>query len=291
MTTTTGYQAITLREKPTVVHRIRGLALGLTGWIAVVLVVVFTIMAIAGPALAPHDPYTQDLLRANNPPAPGYPLGFDYEGRDILSRVLAGARTSLLGPLLVVILGAALATLLAVTAAWARGWWDASVNVVFDFLLAFPGLLLAVLSVAVFGKGLVAPVVALAIAYMPAMGRIVRSGARSETSMDYVTALRALGVPARLIVFRHLVPNVTPLIIAQATTLFGFALLDLSAISFLGLGVQEPQPDWGLMVNTGAAGVLLGHPAESLSAGTCLALAACAFTVLGLRLSRRIEGR
>lgn len=285
------YQAVNVPRRAAVVQRIRGLHLGMAGWISVLVVVVFVIVAVFGPSLAPYDPRTYDLLMTNAPPQAGHPLGFDGQGRDILSKLLAGGRSSLLGPLFVVLLASSLATILAVVAAWSRGWPDTVISALFDFLLAFPGLLLAVLSVAVFGKGLTAPVIALALAYLPVMGRIVRSGALSETTLDYVTALQALGMPRRRIVFRHLLPNVMPLALAQATTLFGFALLELGAISFLGLGVQEPNPDWGLMVNTGASGVLIGRPAESLAAGACLAAAACAFTVLGIRLSRRIEGR
>ena len=264
--------------------------LGWVGWTAAAVAAVMVTLAVIGPYITPHDPNAIDLLSADAGPSPGHPLGFDARGRDILSRIIAGARTSLLGPLVVVLLGSLLATAMAVAAAWWRGWVDDAISGTFNVLLAMPAILLAVLAVAVFGKGLWPATLGLALAYLPIMGRIVRSAALREVGLDYVRALSALGVSPWRIATRHVAPNLVPLIAAQATTLFGYAMLDLGAISFLGLGVQQPTADWGLMVNTGASGVLRGAPAESLVAGACIVAAAASFAVLGELFTRRVEG-
>jgi peptide/nickel transport system permease protein len=272
-------------------ERWRRTGLGWSGTIAAAIAVLMVVLAIVGPWLAPHDPNAIDLLQANAGPSAGHPLGFDARGRDVLSRIIVGARTSLVGPLVVVALGSVLASGIAVWSAWRGGVADAVTTTSFNIVLAMPAILLAVLAVAVFGKGLGAATIGLALAYLPVMGRIVRSAALREVSLDYVDALRVMGVSSTAITMRHIVPNLAPLIVAQATTLFGYALLDLGAISFLGLGVQQPTADWGLMVNTGASGVLRGAPAESLTAGACIVAAACAFAVLGQKFSDRVEGR
>jgi peptide/nickel transport system permease protein len=260
------------------------------GTVALVVAVAMVLLAVIGPFITPHDPTAIDLKMASKGPMPGHPFGFDAQGRDIFSRILAGGRTSLLGPLLVILIGSALATALAVAAAWRRGWADGAINTAFNVLLAVPAILFAILAVVVLGKGLPAAILGLAIAYLPVMGRVVRSAALRETSLEYVSALKVLGVPSHRIASRHVVANLLPLIIAQATVLFGYALLDLGAISFLGLGVQQPTPDWGLMVNTGAAGVLRGAPAEALVAGACIVAAASSFGILGERFTSWVEG-
>jgi peptide/nickel transport system permease protein len=260
------------------------------GCVAVIAVAVF--VAAFGPLLAPHDPNDASLGNAYVGPVPGHPLGYDSQGRDLFSRLLAGARTSMAGPFLVVAVAMVAGSVLAVTAAWAGRWVDSSISTVLDILFAFPAILLAVLAAAVFGAGLTAPTLALAIAYTPYIARVLRGAALRERTRDYVAACEVQGLSAVAICARHLIPNLTPLIVAQATLLFGYAMVDFAAISFIGLGVQPPTADWGVMVATGQSGVLQGYPMESLTAGLCIVVVVVAVNLLGERLAANdSEGR
>jgi peptide/nickel transport system permease protein len=257
--------------------------------VAVVCLIVIGIaitIAIFGTAIAPHDPNASNLNDAYFGPRGGYPLGFDGQGRDLLSRLLAGARTSILGPAAVVLIALVAGVVLAILAAWRGGWIDST-----DILFAFPAILLAVLAAAVFGPSLTAAVLALAVAYTPYVSRVLRSAAVRERAREYIAAAEVQGLSAWTICGRHLVPNVAPLIVSQGTLLFGYAMVDLAAVSFIGLGVQPPQSDWGVMVATGQPGVLQGYPAESLSAGLCIVAVVVAVNLLGERLSERNEER
>jgi peptide/nickel transport system permease protein len=257
-------------------------------WVVVAIAVFF---AIFGSLVAPHNPNFSLLQFQFVGPfqAKGYLLGFDSQGRDLLSRLMVGARTSMLGPLLVVAMSMALGVLVSVTAAWFGGWVDSVLGTIIDMLFAFPGILLAVLTAAVFGFGLIAPTIALAIAYTPYIARVLRSAAVRERARDYIAAAEVQGVSTWAICARHLVPNVGLLVIAQGTLVFAWAMVDLAAISFLGLGVQPPTADWGVMVSTGETGVLQGYPLESLSAGLCIVLVVVAVNLLGERLAERGE--
>jgi peptide/nickel transport system permease protein len=265
-------------------------SIGPLGIAALVVIALALVLCAIGPLLAPQDPNSIDLNLAFVGPTSGHPLGLDGQGRDLLSRLLAGARTSMLGPLFVVALSTISGIALALALAWRGGNVDATVSRGLDVLLAFPGLLLAILVVAVFGTGLVAPVIALSLAYMPFFVRILRGAAMRERRLPYVEALTVQGSSAWTITTRHLLPNLMPLVAAQATVNFGYAMVDLAALSYLGLGVQPPQADWGAMVFTGQAGILQGYPAESLLAGACIVLVVCAFNVLGDRLADRAQG-
>lgn len=263
--------------------------LDLVGHVALVLVVVFALLAVFGPWLAPHDPDAVSLARSYWGPDAGHWLGYDAQGRDIVSRLLVGARSSFLGPLSIVVIATTLGLAIAVFASWRGGWVDAAIAGVLDASMAFPGLLLAVMVVAVAGTGLPAAVIALGLAYVPYVTRIVRSAALTEIGKDYVDALWSQGFSGRHICLRHLVPNVLPMAMAQAALALAWATVDLAGLSFLGLGVQPPSADWGVMVAGGQAGVVAGYPAESLAAGVCLIVAICSFGLLGTRLLRRAE--
>jgi peptide/nickel transport system permease protein len=256
---------------------------------AVIAVAVF--ITVFGPLLAPQDPLSGQLANSYIGPGPGAPLGYDGAGRDVLSRLLVGARTSMLGPFFVVVLCITAGTLLAVWMAWTRGAVDAVVSSTMDILFAFPGILLAILATAVFGKGLTAATVALAAAYTPYVTRVLRGAALRERSLLYISALEVQGASALAICFRHLIPNVVPLILAQATTIFGYAMVDLAAISFLSLGVQPPYPDWGVMISENSSGVVQGYPLAALAAGVCIVVVVIAFSLLGQRLHENAEGR
>ncbi len=265
--------------------------LGVVGNIALVMCILFVLLALFGPLIAPYDPNSVNLNDAFVGPFGGHLLGFDESGRDLLSRLFAGARTSLLGPAVVVAIATTVGVALGISSAWFGGWYDATLGSILNVMFAFPGILLAVLAVAVFGAGLPAAVVALAIAYTPYLARSVRSGAVSEAAKDYIAALRVQGLSSWRICFRHFLPNVLPLVAAVSISSFAYATVDLAAISFLGLGVQQPQSDWGLMVASGQQGVVEGYPTEAIAAGICLVLAVLSFSVLGDRLLSRNEAR
>jgi peptide/nickel transport system permease protein len=264
---------------------------GPIGLVSAAVIAVAVFVTILGPVIAPQDPYLGQLSLSYIGPQPGAPLGFDGAGRDVLSRVLVGARTSMIGPFFVVALSLVAATLLAVWTAWVRGNVDAVVESVLNVLFAFPGILLAILATAVFGKGLQAATIALAIAYTPYAARVLRAAALRERSLLYISALEVQGASAIAICFRHIVPNILPLILAQATTLFGYAMVDLAAISFLSLGVQPPFPDWGVMISENLSGAVQGYPLAALSAGLCIVLVVIAFSILGQRLHENYEAR
>ncbi|MFL1378940.1 ABC transporter permease [Nocardiopsis protaetiae] len=273
------------------VRRRRGSGLGPGGLLSAGLLGAVLLLAVFGPLIAPQDPDALNLSQAYAGPSAAHPLGQDGNGRDLLSRLIVGAGTALIGPLLVVLAATAAGTALALAAVWYGGWFDAALAWVVDAVFAFPGLLLAILATALFGPGLPAAVVALAIAYIPYMARIVRGAALRERALPYVAALRTQGVRPVLICLRHILPNVAPLIVANATVSFGFAVIDLAALSFIGLGVQIPDADWGAMVGGGLTGILQNHPQESLYAGALIVATVAAANLLGDRITERSEGR
>ncbi|MEV8631913.1 ABC transporter permease [Streptosporangium sp. NPDC051023] len=267
----------------------RIVGLDLPGHLALAGVVLFAFLATFGPLLAPHDPNAVELSQAYWGPDASHWLGYDGQGRDIVSRLLVGARSSFLGPLAIVVLATTLGMAVAVVAAWRGGWVDTVLAGVLDAALSFPGLLLAVIAVAVLGTGPLALVIALAMAYVPYIARVVRSAALAEIGKDYVDALTAQGLSGVSICVRHVVPNVLPMVMGQAALTLAWATVDLTGLSYLGLGVQPPSADWGVMVSTGQAGVLAGYPGESIASGICLIAAICSFSLVGNRLLRRAE--
>jgi peptide/nickel transport system permease protein len=249
------------------------------------------LLALIGPMIAPHPPDQIDVLAANADPSGEHLFGTDSLGRDVFSRVIAGARLSVFGPALVVLFCTILGTTLAIVSAWRGGATDRIIARGLDVLFAFPALLFAIIGVAVFGQGLTAPIIALSIAYTPYIARVVRGIALRERNLPYIEACRVAGFSSWKICARHILPNVWPIIMAQATLTFGFALVDLAAISFLGLGVQPPDTEWGLMVAEGRTALLNGWPQAAFAAGGMIVLTVVSFNVLGERLARKAEGR
>ncbi|MFI6252194.1 ABC transporter permease [Streptomyces sp. NPDC051016] len=241
--------------------------------------------AVLAPLITPYDPAATDILAANSGPSPSHWLGADDLGRDVLSRLLYGARLSLLGPTLIIAVATVTGTALGIASAWLGGWFDLVTSRVLDFFFAFPGLLLSVLAVAMIGTGFVAPVTALALAYTPYIARVTRTIALRERSLAYVEALRTHGLSGWAVCVRHLAPAVWPVIRAQSAIAFGSALVDLAAVSYLGLGVQPPSAEWGLMVSQGQSGLLSGAPWQSLSAGLLIILVVLAVNTIGERAS------
>lgn len=245
------------------------------------------LVALLAPLIAPHDPAQSDILAASEGPSPAHLLGTDSVGRDILSRLIHGARLSLLGPALVVAAATVAGAAIALLCAWHGGRVDAVGSRVLDIVFAFPGLIFAILAVAMFGTGLVAPVIALSIAYAPYVARVVRSAAIKERNLPYVHALHVGGMSPLRICTHHLLPNLLPYIMVQAAVSFGYALVDLSALSYLGLGVQAPAAEWGRMIADGQSAILNGDPQVSLFAGVAIVITVIAFNLLADRLVRR----
>ena len=234
------------------------------------------IAALVGPALAPYPPNEQLLELRLQPPDAGHPLGLDELGRDVLSRLLFGARVSLAVGIAVVLLAGALGTLVGALSGYAGGAVDALLMRLSDVVLAFPGILLAIALVAVLGPALSHVVLALAVIGWVGYARLVRGQVLKLREEEFVLAARAAGMPARRIVARHVLPNVLPLLIVQATLGMAGAVLAEAGLSFLGLGQPPPGASWGAMVNAGRAH-LLDAPHVALFPGLAIV-----WTVLGL---------
>ena len=244
-------------------------------------IVVFLLaVALFAPLIAPKDPNDGELADSLATPGQGYALGADKNGRDILSRLIYGARTALGGAILVVAISEIIGVPIGIWAAYRGGWVDETVTRVWDMLLAFPPLLLAFAVVAAFGPGLEKAAIALGILYVPFIARVVRSVTLVQKEMAYTEAARALGYRQGRIIFRHILPNcVSPIIVISSIDI-AYALLDLAALSYLGLGVQPPTADWGTMLAEGQL-VLLTSPHVALAAGLCIVLAVLGFNLLG----------
>jgi peptide/nickel transport system permease protein len=262
---------------------------GVLFWLALAVCVAVALAAIIGPFFAPYPPQQTNLLVPHAGPSAAHLLGTDALGRDLLSRALYGARLSLLGPALVVLIASIAGVGIAVAAAWLGGWADTAISRVIDVMFAFPSIIIAVLAVAIFGVGFKAPVVALAIAYIPYLARPLRSVALREVRATHVEVALLAGLSGWRVCRRHVLPAIVPLLLAQATIAFGAALVDLGAISFIGLGVQPPTAEWGLMIADGWTSALAGYPEEALVAGSLMVITIAAFTVLGERLASRSE--
>lgn len=262
----------------------------LTFLIGVGVVAAMTLAALLAPHLAPYPPDQVDLGSVHAGPSAAHWLGTDALGRDLLSRLVFGARTALLGPLLVVVSSTVIGILLGLLAGWRGGWLDAMLGRVFDVVFAFPSLLIAIMAVALFGKGLVAPVIAMSIAYAPFVARLTRSLVTAERSRPYVAAYRVQGFGGAWIAFRRVLPNVTPIVGAQSTLNFGYVLAELAALSFLGLGVQAPTADWGAMINEAQAGLIGGYFLPAVVPAVAVVVVVVAVNVIGEELSDRIGG-
>jgi peptide/nickel transport system permease protein len=275
------------RRRPTVLGR--AAALGPLTTIAGGICALLIAVAVVGPLIAPHDPTAIDPLNVFAPSSPTHPLETDDTGRDILSRLIVGTRASLVGPALVILISATAGTFLALAGAWVGGWVDSGIARLIEVLFAFPGLILAVVAAAVFGAGFLAPVLALSLAYVPILARVARAAALKERNLPYVAALQVSGASGWSISLRHVLPNLLPLIVVQCAVGFGYAMLDLAAISYLGLGTQPPAPDWGVMVANGQPSILGGHPEQSLYAALVVVIAVVSFNLVGERLAQHFE--
>ncbi len=246
--------------------------------------------ALAAPWLMPHDPAAQVLGLRLEGPRPGYVLGLDELGRDVLSRLLAGARISLLVGVVVVGVSASVGLAVGSVAGYVGGRVDEAISRVIDVLLAFPGILLAIALVAVLGPSLTNVVLALTAIGWVGYARLVRGQVLKARELEFVQAARALGAGPLRLLARHIVPTAVPALIVQATLGMAGAILAEAALSFLGLGVQPPTPSWGTMINGGRVH-LIDAPHLTVFPGIAIALLVLGFNFLGDGLRDRLDPR
>jgi len=259
-------------------------------WLATALLGIIVLSGVLAPWLAPYDPAEVDFAASMAGSSPDHLLGADQSGQDVLSRVMFGARTSLIGPVLILALGVVLGAPFGILAAWRGGWADAFVQRSTDVLVAFPGLLFATLFIAVVGKGTTAAVIALGVAFAPAIAKLARSAALAERVQPYIASYELLGASGWSICTFRILPRVVPQVLGYAIVLFGDALMALAGLSYLGFGVQPPSPDWGLMVSEGQLALTQGAPLPALVPAAAIAVTVVAFNIVGLRFADRLQG-
>ena len=255
----------------------QGRALLMTG---AIVVGTAAVAALVGPWLTPFDPAAQELPLRLAGLTLAHPFGLDELGRDILARVLAGARISFAVGLAVVSVSASVGTLLGAVAGYFGGMTDDLISRVIDVLLAFPGLLLAIALVAVLGPSLANVLLALIVIGWVGYARLVRGQVLRAREFEYVQAARALGAGTPRILWRHVIPSAIPAVVVQATLGMAGAIIGEAALSFLGLGVQPPTPSWGTMLNGGRAH-LLDAPHLTIFPGVAIALLVLGFNFVG----------
>jgi peptide/nickel transport system permease protein len=209
------------------------------------------LLSLAAPVLTPHDPVTIDIPQRLQPPSLAHPFGTDEFGRDLLTRVLYGGRPVLLTATLSVLAAMAIGTAMGILAGYLGGIVDNVLMRLVDVMLSFPAVLLAILIVAALGTGIANAIIAISFSLIPTFGRVARALTMSLAVDQFVLAARATGARDSRVIARHILPNMLPPIIVQATAMLAIAIAFAAALSFLGLGVEPPTPDWGLMVSEG----------------------------------------
>lgn len=256
--------------------------------VGVVIVVIAVAAALAGPLLTPFDPASQELARRLEGPSLTHPFGLDELGRDILARILSGARISLLVGVAVVSVSSVVGMLLGSVAGYFGGRVDDVISRVIDVLMAFPGILLAIALVAVLGPSLTNVVLALSIIGWVGYARLVRGQSLRAREFDFVQAARALGAGSGRIILRHVLPTAFPSVVVQATLGMAGAIIAEAALSFLGLGVQPPTPSWGTMLDAGRSH-LFDAPHLTVFPGLAIAILVLGFNFLGDGLRDRVD--
>lgn len=255
------------------------------------IVIAVILCALFAPLLAPTDPLKQDAAGRLQPiGAPGHPLGTDGNGRDVLSRLVYGSRVALQVALIPVIFSGLVGLTLGLLAGYYGGWLDAITMRLADVMFAFPAILLAIAIVAALGPSQLNAIFALTIVFIPAFARLVRSQVLSLREQDFVTAARATGVWDRSIIFRHILINTLPVCIVFATLQTGQMIIFAAALSFLGLGVQPPTPDWGAMANEGRNAMLVA-PWVTTIPGVAIFIVTMGFNLLGDGLRDALDPR
>jgi peptide/nickel transport system permease protein len=255
---------------------------------------IFVLMAIFAPLIAPYDPLKQDLIDKFAPPSGAHPLGQDELGRDILSRVIYGARISLTAGLAAVAIATGAGTIIGVVSGYFGRWPDSVLMRLMDVLLAFPSILLAIVIVSVLGPSLPNAMLAIGIVFIPQIARVVRSAVISVRERDYIEAERALGASDAQIVFSGILPNSMAPLIVQATLTLATAILDVAALSFLGLGARAPSPEWGAMLTDAfrsGYGVFIQGQHAIIFPGVAIALSVLSVNFIGDGLRDALDPR
>jgi peptide/nickel transport system permease protein len=248
---------------------------------------VVVICALFGAGVAPDSPFTQRLEVGDQPPSAEFLAGTDLLGRDVLSRVIYGAWTALVGPIVVAVGAWMIATVLGLVSGYLGGWVDSAIMRWVDFMLALPAPLIAIVVVGVVGGGYWTAVMVLIILFTAPDARIVRSAVLEQRPQPYIDAARALGISKTRILFVHILPNVLPLILAYVVLDFAFALVNLAGLSFLGLGVEPGTPDWGRMLFENRT-ILFTNPVALLLPAAMVILTAVSMNLIGDWLFERL---
>lgn len=262
---------------------------GVTELVSGTVVVLVLLATLLGPWLAPADPYRVDVTDAFAAPgSPGHLLGTDAEGRDVLSRLLVGARETVLSTLIVIAVAAVVGTAIGVAAAAGPRWVDEVLMRVCDVFLSVPSLVLALGVAAVLGPSLSSAVIALAVTWWPGYARLVRSVVRDTLQLEYVAAARVLGVSRARLVRRHLLPSIGDTLLVQTTVDVAAVVLVVSGLSFIGVGAQVPSAEWGAMVADGRSYVVTAWWI-SIAPGVAIAVTAIAAQLLGDAVRTRLD--
>lgn len=254
---------------------------GSNGKVGSILVLIIILIAVVTPLIDPYDPrLDSNLSISRQAPTADHPLGTDMIGRDVLRRILHGARISLAVALITMIIGSFLSTSIGIMAGYFGGVVDMIVQRVGELMQAFPGIPLAIAIVAIFGPGLWNTVLAITIVGIPGGMRVARAVTLSLKTREYVDAARALGASNTQIILRHVVPNLLPYIVVGATLGVGGVILNAAALGFLGLGAQPPTPEWGVMISD-AVKFLRQSPHMALYPGLAIIVTVIGFNLLG----------
>ncbi len=254
--------------------------------LGVLILVIFC--CIFAPIISPYSPTEQDLSQALAQPGGGHLLGTDNVGRDLLTRLFYGGRTTLLSALGVVALSMVIGVPLGLISGYYGGWMDTVIGRICDVVLSFPSLLLAFVFVAGLGRGVSNSIIALGIVYVPMLVRLVRSLTLVEKNKTYVEAALSIGYSDMRIMFCHILPNCVSTVTVQVTLDLAYAILDLASLSFLGLGVQPPTADWGAMLDEGR-NYLLQNPLLALAPGFAIIITVVALNIFSDGLHQYFE--
>jgi peptide/nickel transport system permease protein len=245
-------------------------------------------MAIFAPLIAPYDPYAINVKDRLQPPSLTYPFGTDDLGRDLFSRIIYGARTTIQTGVVVVFIAASLGSLIGLISGYYGGVVDLVIMRVIDIMLAFPYILLALAIVATLGPSLQNALIAIGLAYVPGWARFVRGNVLTVGKQEYVTAALATGTRARRIIGRHVLPNVLSSIIVLASLDFPAAVLSTAALSYVGLGAQPPTAEWGALL-TGARSYMRTAPWLVNFPGLAIFITMLGFNLLGNALRDTLD--
>ncbi|MDR1205111.1 MAG: ABC transporter permease [Peptococcaceae bacterium] len=261
-----------------------------TALMGLIVLVIFITAAIIGPPLCRYDPLGIDPVNKHQLPSAEHWFGTDYLGRDVFTRVVYGSRVSLTISFAGVLSGAFIGILLGVFAGYYGKLTDSLISRFLDVLLAFPGLLLAIVIVAILGDGVENTIIAVTVFSIPSIARMVRSVVISLRNSEYVQVCKVMGASDARIIFTHIIPNAVSQIIVNITLDFGTAILTASSLSFLGLGVQPPSPEWGAMLSQ-AREVIRSHPMQSIVPGLIITAVVLSFSLLGDGLRDALDPR